>query len=213
MTSTYEFWMGWIAQVLIAVGTIAAVFVALFGGWLRGRLAPPKLVLMLINAVGVKTPVQLAAPDGSTRKALGRWYHLRVSNKRRWSPATQVQVFLLSVEEPDASGEFKVKWIGEIPIRWRDQEIKPLTRTIGHAEDIDLCSVVETKWLELHPLIVPYALDAKRRTACRLFVTLQARSIEADSDLLRVAISWNGKWADDEKEMAQHMVVKLASDT
>ena len=213
MTPTSEFWMGWIVQVAIAVGTISAVLVALFGGWLRGRLAPPRLMLKLENADGVKTPVSLKAPDGSTRETMGRWYHVRVSNERRWSPATQVQVFLLRVEEPDAAGEFKVTWLGEIPIRWRDQEIKPLVRTIGHADDCDLCSVVEEKWLELHPLVIPHALDARRRTSCRLIVTLQARGVEADSNLLRVEIAWDGKWSEDADEMAHHMVVKGISET
>ncbi len=55
--------------------------------------APPKLVLNLENDRGVKAPVILTAPDGSTREAMSRWYHVRVDNKRRWSPATQVQVF------------------------------------------------------------------------------------------------------------------------
>lgn len=158
MTTAWQFWLTWITQVAIAVGTIAAVIVALFGGWLRARFAPPKLVLGLENELGVKTPVNLTAPDGSTREALSRWYHVRVDNKRRWSPATQVQVFLLRIEEPDASGEYQITWLGEIPIRWRDQEIKPLVRTIGYAADCDLCSVVKDKWVELHPLIAPMAL-------------------------------------------------------
>lgn len=83
MVPTSEFWMSWIVQVAIAVGTISAVLVALFGGWLRGRLAPPRLTLRLENADGVKTPVSLTAPDGSTRETMGRWYHVRVFNERR----------------------------------------------------------------------------------------------------------------------------------
>lgn len=117
------------------------------------------------------------------------------------------------MEEPDAAGEFKVMWLGEIPIRWRNQEIKPLVRTIGHAEDCDLCSVVKDKWLELHPLISPFALDTRRKSACQLIVTLQARGVEADSNLLRVKIAWDGKWSDDAEEMAHSMVVKEVSET
>ena len=81
-------------------------------------------------------------------------------------------------------------------------------QTVGRAEDGDLCSVVEGKWLELQPLFNSFALDAKRDTACKLLVTLQARGVEADSNLLRVKISWDGKWSDDAGEMAHHMVVE-----
>ena len=133
---------------------------------------------------------------------------MRVSNERRWSPCTQVQVFLLRVEEPDAAGVFKVKWLGEIPIRWRNQEIKPLVQTIGRVEDGDLCSVVKEKGFALQPLFNSYALDASRDTACQLIATLQARGVETDSNLLRVKISWDGKWSDDAGEMAHHMVVE-----
>jgi hypothetical protein len=159
----------------------------------------------------VKTPVVLNAPDGTTRETVGRWYHLRVTNERRgWSPATQVQVFLLRVEEPDAAGEYKITWVGEIPMRWRHQEASPLTRTIGYPADCDLCSVVKEKWIELHPLVVPLALNAKRREACNLVVTLQARGLETDSNLVRVKIAWDGQWADDAEEMARHMTIATA---
>lgn len=207
MSPTSEFW-GLIVQVLIAVGTIGAVFVALFGGWLRGHLVPPKLVLKLKNTHGSETPVIVTGPGGITSETKGRWYHVRVSNKRRWSPCTQVQVFLLRVEEPDAASEFKMKWVGEIPIRWRNQEIKPLVQTIGRADDGDLCSVVKEGGLSLQPLFRSFALDAKRDAACQLIVTLQARGVEADSNLLRVKISWDGEWSDDAGEMAHHMVVE-----
>lgn len=208
MTPTSEFWMTWTVQVTIAVGTVSAVLVALFGGWLRAHLAPPRLTLKFENAEGVKTPVTLTAPDGNTRRGKGRWYHARVSNEHRWSPATQVQVFLLRVEDRDAAGEFKVTWLGEIPIRWSHQEIKPLVRTIGHADDCDLCSVVEDKWIEVHPLIVPHRFHARREGPCEIITTFQARGVEAYSNLLRVRIAWDGKWSDDAGEMSRHMVVK-----
>jgi hypothetical protein len=86
-----QFWWNWGAQVAIAVGTIAAVVVALFGGWLRYRLAPPRLVLRLGDNCGVKTPVTLTAPDGSTRETvrLGRF---RYSSFVSRSPMRRVRI-------------------------------------------------------------------------------------------------------------------------
>jgi hypothetical protein len=42
----------------------------------------------------------------------------------------------------------------------------------------------------------------------RLFLTLQARGVEAESNSLRLEISWDGKWSDAEAEMKRHLVVK-----
>ncbi len=180
--SSSQFWLNWVVQAAIAVGTIGAVIVALFGDWLRARFVPPKLVLRLDNDRGVKTPVALTVQDGRIDRTVGRWYHLRVANERRgWSPARQVQVFLLRIEEPDAAGQYKITWVGEIPMRWAHQEVTPVLRTIGYAVLCDLCSVVKENWVELHPLVLPFALNAKRRERCDLIATLQARGLETDS--------------------------------
>lgn len=210
MTTETQFWLNLAAQVGIAAGTISAVVVALFGGWFRARLAPPKLALQLENPRGVRTPIILAAPDMAPRESVSRWYHVRVSNARRWSPASQVQVFLLRLEERDASGAYSTKWAGEIPIKWRNAEISPVVRTIGYAAECDLCNVVKDKWMELQPLIAPLSLSARRREPCQLRVMLQARSLETDSDPLAIEIAWDGGWAEDTEDMARHMVVKVA---
>ncbi|HWN51971.1 MAG TPA: hypothetical protein VNO18_19510, partial [Xanthobacteraceae bacterium] len=34
---------------------------------------------------------------------VGRWYHLCVENKRRWSPAKDVRLLLLKLEFPDGT--------------------------------------------------------------------------------------------------------------
>jgi hypothetical protein len=205
-----EFWWNWSVQLAIAIGTIGAAVVALFGGWLRGRLFPPKLVLSLENDKGVKTPAVLAAPDGSARTTVGRWYRLQVRNKRRWSIARQVQVYILRFEEPDPTGEPKITWLGAVAIRWMFQESNPLARDFGYPFNCDLCSVVKDKWVQIHPLIKPHNLETTWREPCLFFVTLQARALEADSNLLRVEIAWDGKWSEDSVEMQHHMTVRVA---
>jgi hypothetical protein len=167
------------------------------------------LALRLKDGRGSKTPVTITDPEkGTKRETEGRWYHIEVSNKSRWSPAREVQVFLLRVEEPDAAGQDRITWLGDVPMRWRHQEIRPVALTIGPTTDCDLCSVVQEKWVELWPLIIPHSLNARRREPCKFSVTLQARGIESDSNLLRVQIAWDGEWSDDADEMARHMVVR-----
>lgn len=94
-------------------------------------------------------------------------------------------------------------------MRWRNQEVFPAARTIGSSADSDLCNVVKDKWLELLPLVTPYNLETRRSQKCLFVMLLQARANEVDSEILRVQISWDGRWKDSDHEMKQHMNVKI----
>ena len=96
------FWWNWWPQLAVAVGTIGAVLVALFGQAFRAKFFPPKLSLRLENTSG-------EAIQESAWKA--RYYHLRVSNSRRWSPAHEVRVVLLREEEPGPNEDLQVIWM------------------------------------------------------------------------------------------------------
>lgn len=198
-------WWSTLGQWAGATGTLLAVVAALFGDRIRKAIYPPLLKLTLKNQAGEKTPVNLGE-----RTTVGRWYHGRVENARRWSPASQVQVFLLQLEEKSADGGMHVTWTGEIPVRWKHQEASPAARPFGHPFDFDLCSVVKDKWVEIHPIVLPFNLNSRHRTASSMVATFQARGIESDSNLLRVSIAWDGGWSDDAEEMKRHMVVKEA---
>ncbi len=212
MTPDIQFWWNWWVSVAVAIGTIATVIVALFGQGFRSKFFPPQLVLKLAVTEGEKARVRLAWLDQGEPKERwedARYYHLRVSNERRWSPANNVQVFLIRMEEQGPDSELQITWSGEVPMRWRLQEVFPPARTIGPAADCDLCSVVKGKWLELLPLVAPYNMDVKRRQKSLVVLSLQARGNEADSPILRVQISWDGGWEDGAQEMKRHLVVKV----
>src|SRR5207244_2254587 len=100
----------WWVNVAVAIGTIGAVLVALFGDAFRAKFFPPKLSLELSNGNGEAIRVQV----GSDRTEQARYYHLRVANSRRWSPANEVQIVLLQVEEPGLNGDLQVIWRGDI---------------------------------------------------------------------------------------------------
>ena len=215
MTPDTQFWWSWWVAAAAAFGTIATVIVALFGQAFRTKFFPPRLALRLVMPEGEKAKVRLEWYEhdvpgvAQSRWEDARYYHLRVSNERRWSPANNVQVFLMRMEEPGPDGDLQLKWTGEVPMRWRHQEVFPPTRPIGPSADCDLCSVVKDKWLELLPLVAPYNLDIKRREECLVVLSLQARGNEADSPILRVRVSWDGGWEDGAQEMKRHLVVKV----
>ena len=196
----------------VAFGTIAVALVALFGQAFRSKFFPPRLTLRLAKPEGEKARVRLTwfeQGEPKERWEDARYYHLRVSNERRWSPATNAQVFLIRMEEPGPDGELQITWTGDVPMRWRHQEVFPPARTIGPSADSDLCCVVKGKWLELLPLVAPYNLESKRRQKSLVVLSLQARANEGDSAILRVQASWDGDWEYGAEEMKRHMIVKV----
>jgi hypothetical protein len=212
MPPTEAFWWTWSVSVVAAFATFLAVFVALFGDWLRARLFSPKLRISLSNEFGELTVVPLEAPDGSSRDVDCRVYHARISTDRRWPLANGVQPYIVRVEEAAPDGTFSVQWHGDVPLRWKLQEIHPLTRTLGPPADCDLIYAVQDKWIEIPVLVCPRNLRdvLRRREPFRMIVSVQARSNEADSPIARLEIAWDGKWADGAVEMRRHLVVKSA---
>jgi hypothetical protein len=201
--------MYWAVQIAIAIGTVGAVIVALFGNWLRAWLLPHKLEIKVVDPRGHKIEATIRAPSGNERPEDSRWYHVRVENpNRRWLPVTQVQLFLLQVEELDAAGQFTTTWMGEVPLQWRYQELNPIHRTMGFPADCDLLSVVKNKWVELRPLYAPKDLPHRWRQECKFAVTVHARGVEVDSNRLRVEVHWNGEWSDDAEEMSKKLIVR-----
>jgi hypothetical protein len=209
-----QFWLKWGVQLAAAVATFAAVLVALFGQAFRAKFFPPQLAVSLVDSQGERTKVKLTWVENGVQKDRSedaRYYHLAVSNRRRWSPANQVQVVLLTVAEPGADGRFVTVWTGDIPLGWRHQQVLSGARTVGPTGHVDLCSVVRTKWLQLHPLVAPFNLEVIRRNSANLILRVQARSNEADSEILSVRVSWDGQWEDGATEMQRHLIVRVVS--
>jgi hypothetical protein len=216
MCPEQQFWWNWCVNVGVAAATFLVVFIVLFGDWIRARLFSPKLRIEFPNAEGVRTPVllQWQSEQGlQQRTEDGRYYRARVKNLVRWPNATQVQLYLLRIEEPGPDGTLQLTWFGEVPLQWTHQEIYPLDRTIGPPADFDLCSVVKGKWIQLHPIIFPENLphQCQWRNPTTLVVTVQARGNEGQSPLSRFQIAWDGKWEDGQVEMSRHLVVKALS--
>lgn len=184
-------------QIAGAVGTLAAVIVALFGRQLRALLVPPRLDLRLENPRGVEAGENIR--DGNQCVEIpSRYFHLRVSNPRRWSPITAVRVFLIGAERRDESGNPST-WRGEVPLNWRFPNHMPPAIDIGFPRDCDLCSASEDGKLRLKQAI-EWGLPgdfAICSPPVHLTLTLQARGLEADSRPLRIEIEWDGTWPAD----------------
>jgi hypothetical protein len=201
-----------VAQWVGAIATSAAVFLALFKEVIIRFLYPPKLNLMLVKSKGEKSRVKVQW-NGQESEDPARYYHLQVSNSRRVSPAQDVQVYLTRVERPGPNQKLQVEWEGNTPMRWRDQEIHPLQRKIGAPFDCDLCMVTKKCYAEILPVIAPLYLTKQLSPNTDVVLSFQARSVEADSDIVRVRICWDGKWEDGDEEMAHHFIVESLNPT
>jgi hypothetical protein len=148
------------------------------------------------------------------RRIATRYYHIKLSNQQRYRfpPAHQAQIMITRLELLGPDQQPQGVWQQPLPLRWRYQETDPATtRTVGPAVEADLFYVTEKSSLHLTPMILPTNFPASYETAVRLWVTVQARSLETDSKPIRVQIAWDGHWEPGETEMAKHLVVSTAA--
>jgi hypothetical protein len=204
-----QFRSQWWVSVVSAAATLLAVGAALFGDWFRKKFLPPSLRLKVLEKYGEKTSLTRQIDGRVEHVDDVRYYHLNIWNARRWTPATGVQVFLTGIEELGPDNLFHLNWIGNVPLRWRDQEVVPILQTIGAAKDCDFCMIQKKKaFVSLMPLLVPNNLKGQREGKCRFVARLQVRSNEADSDEIRIEVAWDGIWEDGDLEMHNHLTVK-----
>lgn len=79
-----------ITQIISALATLLAVFVAIFQDWIRYTFLPPQLKIELHNTEGV------VVPSGEGKKTM--FFHLKVVNYRKWSVAKNCEVLLVEIK-------------------------------------------------------------------------------------------------------------------
>lgn len=204
MTET-QFWLNWSVNALVAIGTLLAVIVALFGQQIRSWFFPQGLSLSLVDPQGEL--VARGTPGASSGRT--RYFHLRVERTSRWSPATQVRVNLVSVAKPGPNGEFQPVWRGSLPFFWKNQAIEPLLKDLGSPADCDLLCVDENPLaMRLELLIVQNNLVATFTGATKLQIGVVANAVECSSALHKFEICWDGTWAEGSQEMATKLQIR-----
>jgi hypothetical protein len=200
------------AEWLTAIGTLLVAIAAIYGDRIRGFLFSPDLRVSLYDPRGEFSPqrfktVENGVPVESIRKT--RWYHVQISNDKRFAVAHEVQVLIATLEKSGPNGlPMPTYAAGQLPLRWQHQEVYPAaTRTIGRPERADPLYVTETKELALTPLFFPSSLQVTYRGRTTLWITIFAGSIETDSKPLRLQVAWDGEWDPGEAEMAQHLII------
>jgi hypothetical protein len=120
-----------ICQWVLAFGTIAVAVVAVWGHVIKARWLGPKLCISLNDEKGERSEFN----DG----IMSRYYHIRVFNRRRATPAHNVRVVIKTLQRPNATGEMNpISLSGPLQMSWRFQGAHPQFQTIGAESICDL---------------------------------------------------------------------------
>jgi hypothetical protein len=165
--------------------------------------------LKLLDPLGERVKEKITSPKGDERLRDARFFHLRVCNREQCLAGDNVHVFLIKIEERSSEGELQVKWDGDVPLQRRYQEAHLAVGDIEPDMDFDFISIVKDKWLQLHPLLFPIDLEIVFREKASFIASLQARSEGSCSPVLKIKVSWDGKWCDEDHEMQDHLQISV----
>ncbi len=200
MSNSQYFWY-MVCQWAVVVGTLTLAVVALWGHIIKDRWLGPKLNIALKNSKGQKSEFN----DG----VISRYFHLRVFNERRAAPAHNVRVVIKDIFSPKADGTMYILPLsGPIQLSWQYQGSNPQFQTIGAESTCDLGYLRQNEPFKLSALYQHVSFDGTVKAGERIIVDLVALSDEAESNVLKIEISWDGLWSDDSDEMINHLVVK-----
>lgn len=197
---------GNVAQWVGAIGTIFVVIIAIWGEWLQKSLGlGPKLVLKVHDPMGEYYPLK----DAAGKTIYGRWYHLCVSNKRRWAKAINVRIVIVYLAKLAADGSFKRQPLsGPLQLQWRFSGFHTLFSDVGPDDICDLGNIYEGDGFKLTPFIYPANFEGTLTANQKMRVMINALADNAESKPLSLEIFWDGKWEDEEIKMSGHLEIK-----
>jgi hypothetical protein len=185
------------------IGTFILAIAAIWGDLIRAKFYGPRLQIRLENPRGEVSVFS----DG----VVSRYYHLRVSNNRRTSPAHNVRVVIKEIFKPAADGTMQPEPLsGPVQLVWQFQGSQPQFQTIGPDSICDLAYLRRNEVLTLTPIHASISMAPSLTLSAnqRLIATIVALSDECESNELRVQIDWDGNWSDDSEVMRNHLVVQ-----
>lgn len=197
-----------ISQWLVAVGTISAVIVAIWGDTIRAKLWSPKMSLHLCSQNGELTR------NNSGQQIV--YYHLKITNQRPTSPAKKVQVLCKAVFKGTIqSDDFKqMPLTVPLQLTWSYPDSSELLPTVGPEKTCDL-GVFDPnqKSFCLSTYVTPNNFEAFIRADKVMRVHLQVVADNYTSGSThRFEISWDGQIPNDLNNMSKHLTIKELSE-
>lgn len=128
---------------LVAFGTIAVAVLAIWGEWFRHKWAGPKPKLEPHNFRGSVTTLTVQAGN-QTARLPAIYYHLKVTNGRKWSAVHNCRVFLKQLHRRGPDGEFHAVLL-VVPLQyvWAPAEWAPIEQSFATEAVLDFGRLVK----------------------------------------------------------------------
>jgi hypothetical protein len=194
------------AYVFAAIGTVAVAILAIWGDKVRAVIAGPRLWLSLRDTQGSLT-LRI-----NQKRAI--YYHIKVRNERRWSPARSVRILVTGVEKKRPDGTyFPEPLIAPLQLTWAHPEFHELLPTVATSDTCDLGFLDEgaarfSLSLYIFPSNFPGFVESGE--SMRVSIIASGHNYESKQPLI-LEISWDGKWSSNMDEMQRHLVIKEVS--
>lgn len=195
--------VGTIAQIGAAIGTIAVAILAIWGDGVRALVAGPNLKLELYDPKGDLTVRQNGCKT--------YYYHLKVRNERKSSPARSTRIFVVEIQKKSADGTYYyLPHVAPLPLVWTHQRFHEFAPTIGPEDRCDLGHVdqgADRFKLELPYLPTNFDGHLASGESMRVSIKALAHNGEMKKPLV-LQISWNGEWDPDSSVMKRNLVIE-----
>jgi hypothetical protein len=204
MTVASAEWASFWVQVAYTLVTIGILVAAIWGDYLRGKFYGPRVILALHDPQGHLTQAQNTVPV--------RYFHLKVQNARSRVPARIVRVLCTGVSK--GPSHVKLQPLGlPVPLQltWSFPKFHALTPTIANEDTCDFGFLAKKDdRFRLAVYVQPACPDTsvKAGETAEFTVEVDAENCPSASSI-RLRVSWDGEWHDDNEIMARHLVVTV----
>lgn len=201
-------WPSW----LTAIGTTAVAILAIWGDWIRFRIAGPKLELVPHNLQGEITRLRVRRPPPQQEtfdEIPASYFHLRVINRRTWVPAQRVRVLLVGILRMGQDGHFHREPINvRQQLTWAPAELSEIMPTIAGDHILDLGFLTQ-EGFTVTTYVTPNNFRGTVRANEAIRVEFQVEADNYHSDRrYSYEIEWDGTWAADAAQLARHISVR-----
>ncbi len=198
VTDWPTFWV----QVVYTLVTVGILVAAIWGQPIRTRFFGPRLKVSLANASGSLTN----RGDGSPT----RYFHLRIDNERPSMPARSVKVLCTHLGKATGSTPPVLVPL-PIPLQflWSFPQFHALTQTIVSDHRCDLGHIDQgSTGFEFDFYIKPNNVDTAVKAGETALLEIKVEGENCPSaTAIRLRVTWDGEWAEDDEAMASHLVV------
>jgi hypothetical protein len=194
---------------LAAVGTIIVAAAAIWGDWLRSRLAPAKLTIEPHNLRG--DPTEFRNPNDPQTVTRVMFFHLKVVNQRPWLTVKNCRVLLKGISRRGPDGVFYPVPMS-IPVQfvWAPAEMTPPVVTLVKEQILDLGFIKENEKKFIPRLwSTPYNFQGfvSKDEAVRYHMEIEATNFTSPRYQV-FEVAWDGTWEYEPEKMRQHLRIK-----